>query len=279
MKKISFSELCNTDFAVSEVSVIHQTPLWNSLGGLDEYHHGRKLNGYLLITEGSCRYEWEGGGCELEAGDLIYLPSGAKRAVFATEKPLSFYRISFILRDADDSQPFVFSNTPYVAAKGTGQKLTDLCERLRVSTLSESDRLKSRALLLELFSVISKTDLQKEKSRVSAALEYIQKHYTENIDADTLCGLCYMSKPYFFKQFKKETGTTPILMRTKLRVERAKTLLCDEECQISEIAAMLGFESIYYFSRSFKNTVGMSPMQYRKEWLSRLQEKDKENVK
>ena len=264
MKIVSFSELCRMDFAATDISVIHQTPLWNALGGLDSTHSGRKLNGYLLIDSGKCRYEWEGGCAELEQGDLIYLPSGAKRAVFVTEKPLSFYRISFNLKDLSDAAPFVFANKPFVASSGNSQKLFDICEKLCASTLSDANKLKSAALLFEFFASIGRSQPQKENSRVAAAVEYVQKHYTENFDIDTLCELCYMSKPYFFKLFKRETGTTPILMRNALRIERAKALLFDEECHISEIASMLGFESIYYFSRSFKSNVGMSPQQYRK---------------
>ncbi len=264
MKTVSFSELNKMNFAVTEISVIQQAPLWSALGGIDNNHSGRKLNGYLLIESGKCRYEWEGGTAELGHGDLIYLPSGAKRAVTVIERPLSFYRISFTLRDADDSESFIFSNAPYVAVKNGGQKLFDLCEKLRVSTLTDTNKLTSISLLFEFFASVNKFDKQKEKSRVTPAVEYIQKHYTEPLDIDALSELCYLSKPYFFKLFKKETGTTPILMRNDLRIERAKSLLFDEECQISEISAMLGFESIYYFSRSFKKIVGISPQEYRK---------------
>jgi len=264
MKTLSFSELNNVNFAATDISVIHQTPLWSTLGGLDDNHSGRKLNGYLLIESGKCLYEWENGSAELKHGDLIYLPCGAKRAVTVIEKPLSFYRISFTLIDANDSESFIFSKKPYIAARSSGQKLFDLCESLRVSTLADTNKLKSTSLLFEFFSSVDKLAEQKEKSRVSPAVEYIQKHYTEPFDIDALSELCYLSKPYFFKLFKKETGTTPILMRNDLRIERAKSLLLDEECQINELAAMLGFESIYYFSRSFKKIVGISPQEYRK---------------
>ena len=52
MKKISFSELDSVNFAVSDVSVIYQKPLWNSVGGLGADRGGRKLNGFLLIDSG-----------------------------------------------------------------------------------------------------------------------------------------------------------------------------------------------------------------------------------
>ena len=156
MKIIGFSELNNTSFAVTDLSVIYQTPLWSTLGGIDDNHTGRKLNGYLLIENGRCLYEWEGGKAILERGDLIYLPRGAKRAVTVIEKPLSFYRISFTLKDANDSDNFVFSSLPYVAVKGGGQKLFDICEKLRISTLTNANRLSSTSLLFEFFASVNK---------------------------------------------------------------------------------------------------------------------------
>ena len=50
----------------------------------------------------------------------------------------------------------------------------------------------------------------------------------------------------------------------EVRVRKAEELLLDEECGVSEIADLLGFENACYFSRIFKKTTGLSPMDYRK---------------
>ena len=176
MKKISFSELDSVNFALSDVSVIYQTPQWTSLGGLSEDRGGRKLNGFLLIDSGKCVYEWIGGEAELSRGDLIYLPSGAKRYIRVTEREFSFYRIDFKLTDTRDGENIAFDLVPYVAMTDAGKNLFDICEKMRESTLSSADRFRSAALLFELFHMISRVSSKKGNSRISSALRYIEKH-------------------------------------------------------------------------------------------------------
>ena len=51
---------------------------------------------------------------------------------------------------------------------------------------------------------------------------------------------------------------------THLKIERAKILIKEGELSISDIAELLGYASIHYFSRVFKLKVGMSPTEYKK---------------
>lgn len=53
----------------------------------------------------------------------------------------------------------------------------------------------------------------------------------------------------------------------RLRVEQAKTLMRTTAKNISEISFEVGFENIYYFSRTFKQYEGVSPAKYR-SWLN-----------
>ena len=267
MKIVTLSELNAIDFIVKDVSVIFQAPLWTSLGGLGNTCSPRKLNGFLLIKNGSCHYSWKDGNAELNAADLIYLPSGAKRQVTVTgDTPLSFYRICFRLFDAADGEEILFSEVPYVIS-GVRQRLFDLCEKMKVSSISNYNRLETISSLFEFFSALEKETDKKYNSKITRAIDYIEKHFHENFDMELLAELCYMSQPHLFRLFKSETGKTPLEYKTELRIECAKTLLADGECQVGEIAVMLGFESIYYFSRVFKKSVGISPTEYKNKHL------------
>ena len=80
-----------------------------------------------------------------------------------------------------------------------------------------------------------------------------------------LAEMCYLGEAQFFNLFKKELGMSPIKYKNYLRMEQAKMLILSGECSQAEIAAMLGFENVYYFSRMFKSYVGESPSKYEKE--------------
>lgn len=68
---------------------------------------------------------------------------------------------------------------------------------------------------------------------------------------------------YFRKMFKKYTGISPHQYHLNLKIMRAKELILSTEKSIKEISYELGFKSIYYFSRLFKEKVGSTPTEFR----------------
>lgn len=63
--------------------------------------------------------------------------------------------------------------------------------------------------------------------------------------------------------FQKLTGGTPMEYLSRLRIERAKTLLRETEMKIIDIAFECGFGSSQYFANTFKHATGMTPTRYR----------------
>ena len=64
--------------------------------------------------------------------------------------------------------------------------------------------------------------------------------------------------------FKKYTGVPPVQYHLDLKILRAKEMLLYTDKSIKEISFEMGFQSIYYFSRVFKNKLGISPSEIRK---------------
>ena len=75
------------------------------------------------------------------------------------------------------------------------------------------------------------------------------------------------AEDYIRAEFKKVTRTTPIRFLTKIRVDRAKSLLdiYGKSRTLTEIAAACGFDDVIYFSKKFKELTGQSPDRYRRE--------------
>ena len=63
--------------------------------------------------------------------------------------------------------------------------------------------------------------------------------------------------------FKEETGCSIISYLNNLRMVRAKEMLLSSDIAIGEIAFMLGYSSVYYFSLAFKKKWGVSPSSFR----------------
>ncbi len=94
-------------------------------------------------------------------------------------------------------------------------------------------------------------------------LDYIEKHLYEEISLDDLAEIAHFEKTYLITKFKEIWGLSPIKYVNTMRIERAKSLLLHSDKSITEIAYETGFGSIHYFSRYFKDTVGLTPNEYR----------------
>ena len=258
---LSLDQLKNHDFALSEISVIHQTPAWERLGTKNAAR-GRQLNGFILVTQGQCRYEWDEEEAVLGPGDLLYLPSGCRRAATVTQRPFSFYRISFVATELVSGEQVVFTQTPWAPTVPAGRAFLTLAEAMVKSTLSRTDAFRSGALLLEFLDTLSRQLKHHTVDRIAPALEYIEAHYTQPIDIPTLAQMCTLSESQFFAAFRKKTGMSPIRYRNHLRINQAKLLLASEESTVQEVAALLGFESTHYFSRVFKDHTDVAPSAY-----------------
>lgn len=131
--------------------------------------------------------------------------------------------------------------------------------------------IKSKTVFLveQLTELIS----QREIHPVQAAKQYIQQNYGKTITLSEVAEKLNFSSVYFGNMFKKHTGKTFNAYLTDVRMEQAKQLLKRQEYTISEIAGMVGYQDIKYFSKTFKNIYGVKPSEYKK-LLSSLHIKD-----
>lgn len=102
------------------------------------------------------------------------------------------------------------------------------------------------------------------QSVVDAKL-YIEKNYFKALSLSGVANHVYLNKDYFSRLFKKETDMTFTDYVNKVRMERAKKMVCETNTNINEIADMIGIPNSSYFSSTFTKFYGESPsaMRYR----------------
>ncbi|WP_024292609.1 response regulator [Lacrimispora indolis] len=109
----------------------------------------------------------------------------------------------------------------------------------------------------------------REIKPVAYAKHYIEKNKGIDIKLEELAKNAGFSYSYFSYLFKKETGKTLTEYIQMVRIETAKKLLVEKERNVSEIAELVGYSDIKFFTKQFKKTLGVSPNEYRKMFLER----------
>ena len=97
----------------------------------------------------------------------------------------------------------------------------------------------------------------------AAVRRYIDLHFKEPLTLEQLAEEGHINKFYLSHAFKREYGISPINYMISRRIEESKYLLAETDLSMSQIAQLLGFSSLSYFSQVFRRTQNCSPMEYR----------------
>ena len=104
-------------------------------------------------------------------------------------------------------------------------------------------------------------------------VDYLVRHVGENVTLDELGERFHFSKSHICHIFKARMGCGIKKYFLNLKIERAKKLLSDEKSTVTEISDGLSFVSPQHFTRTFRQSVGMTPTAYRAQARGRIFDK------
>ena len=91
---------------------------------------------------------------------------------------------------------------------------------------------------------------------------YMQEHLGSTVTLPELARFAGVSPSTVKSAFRAQAGCGALTYFTRLKMEAAKTYIREGRYNFTEIAEMLGYESIHYFSRRFRLFYGLSPSEY-----------------
>ena len=122
-----------------------------------------------------------------------------------------------------------------------------------------------RRKLSELARVLERQQVHQYSEIVNRAIGYVHRNYTNcELSVEMIAEKLKISANYLNTVVKKETGETLWRIVIKVRMERARELLSMGNDRMAEVCRMSGYSSMSYFSKVFKETYGMSPLEYRR---------------
>lgn len=113
--------------------------------------------------------------------------------------------------------------------------------------------------------VVKKSTKVELYKRLSIARDYIQAHFTEDVNLNELSKVACLSPYHFHRAFKQTFGITPKKFVTGLRIERAKWLLLNRPMSVQMVCHAVGFKDVSSFTRLFAGYAGNTPSVFRNE--------------
>lgn len=101
--------------------------------------------------------------------------------------------------------------------------------------------------------------------RVNSVITHITENYSKKIDFRKIVENMFLHYSYFSRIFKEQTGKSMRQYLHEYRLTSALNLLVNTNKSITEVANECGFDDLNYFSRSFKEMIGLSPVKFKKK--------------
>ena len=122
------------------------------------------------------------------------------------------------------------------------------------------------ALQAELLQAARGQDAELSGAFIKKVQEYIHTHISSNVSLADVAEHMALSPSYLSRLFRKKTGISFIEYVKNAKMDRSKELLRSTNLKVYEICDCLGYQSLQYFTTLFKNTTGMTPLEYKQKF-------------
>ncbi len=136
-----------------------------------------------------------------------------------------------------------------------------------LADLHEADQQPAEEALLEKSE---DENLSRLNVMVSMVEEYVRNNYMYDISMQEAARAVNYSEPYFCKMFKLQFGQNFTTYLTEYRLQEAEKLLKQPNVSVKDVGIRVGYSDSSYFAKVFKRMLGISPSEYRMNYLRKL---------
>ena len=248
---------------------------------LEQAHHHIEYE-IFYIDSGSVEFGLEDSVTTAKAGDVIFMHPGTNHYVKKLDGIEYHYYAMVFDNSVLGAQGEPVRNTLESIRVSRFIKLPDaVLRKLRdatefVKNKSFGHELFVKSVLFDIISCVILTNqyveitdnIRSEKrhtvNAIDVTIAYIRDHYRENISLDDVLKITSYSKSHFIRLFKKNIGMNLTDYINKYRIEKSCLDLIYTSKNITEIATENGFNTVQYFSKTFKSYMKCTPKQYQK---------------
>ncbi len=255
-------ESFNLDFWVERAGEFHSKPGPYRTNTAD---HPSSTQFYYHLT-GAAMVDWNGRSQAVSPGDLLIIPPGYP-FVYHAPQAIKYHWVAI-----EQQWPMLLGSpiAPRLLSLGRDAELEARLVEIREVLILQKPGypLQAVGLFYELMARVAEHS-QPVRSKESEypevvrnAVIYLRESFAMPYDARKTAQVVAVSESHLRALFEKWIGESPHQFHTRCRINQARRLLADHRLPVSEVALQVGFTDGRYFSRVFKQFVGVSPSQY-----------------
>ena len=242
----------SNEVILRSVGHLQPDPHWRMKAHTHPYHE------LIVVLNGRMQVTAAGETTQAGAGDLLHYPAGVSHAEQANpEDPAETLFCSFVaprlhgrrVRMVHDYDGRMRQIARWLYADLSGH---DAAAR-------DAFQLLFRALLAEY----SRTNRQPDPPMADALRRYVRPQLHEPFRVADLAAHAGLSRYHYIRQYRRQTGHTPMAAVRRIRLECARDLLLATALPIKEIARRSGLGNAQAFSRVFAAQYGQAPATFR----------------
>jgi YesN/AraC family two-component response regulator len=231
--------------------------LTNSNSVLPHWHEALEL---LYIQEGQLRVLCNGEEKVYSPNEIVVFNSNAIHSINVYEESAVYYFLIIDLSICNIGKlPLSSSNQEIVSLfQGIQKELSSKNRNYQEATIGYIKLMLS--LLSREYSENNSAEIANQKSKyVKLAIDYMTKHFQENICLDDICKATHLNKYYLSHIFKEVAGQPLMSHLNTIRCNHARTMLMSGKYSVSESAYASGFTNLSHFSQTYKKLFNGSP--------------------
>ena len=226
-----------------------------------------------FIDNGELETTVDGETYELDEMDFIlYAPGQYHTQRTRNSKSCSYLTLLF---EMDTPDPYLLTNRVYHSHRDIHSAMNNLIKISNNEMLYDGELMLCylKELIIRILqydflksSPIASTPTQQrfENELLNEIIIYINDNIYEQLTIEEICMKFSISRSSLQTLFKNNLGVAPKHYISDIKLKKSKLLIKESVYTISEISSMLGFTSIHYFSRKFKQHFGITPSDYAK---------------
>ena len=214
---------------------------------------------FLWVTRGTGSFCIDGESFTLSEGEGVFFRAGVSNCYQGD--PFSTRWFSFFINPAMLDHLGVGNVLRFSVPAWLDEDFASLHRFALGNSTPLSRSARGYLLVCNLFSYI----LKPNDTPATKILRMMESRFSEPLTLDDIAASVGIDRFRLCRYFLKETGSTVMDRLLHVRIEKAKHLLLLENESIGHVARLCGFESAAYFTKRFRQEVGCTPSEYRKQ--------------